>query len=215
VAGRIGVWSRRQVAHTLVRRAVDLHVSGLNNVPEHGPAILVARHYHHLYDAAAILASVRREVHVLVAVDWLGGAWRLALMRRLAATARWPVVWRHGPAWRINREGYRASLEILNEGRVLLVFPEGYPNVDPLGTPKQKPEEFLPFDPGFLVLAERANGGVSVIPVGLSYARSGRRGWTLRLRFGPPIRHRTGRAGRRLALQRLEFAVRELSGLAG
>lgn len=203
------------MARALVRRAVDLHVSGLENVPEEGPAILVARHYHHLYDAAAILANVRREVHVLVAVDWLRGGWRLALMRWLAAAARWPVVWRRGAAWRINRDGYRASLDILNEGRVLLVFPEGYPNVDPLGTPKQKPEEFLPFDPGFLVLAEQATDDVPLIPVGLSYTRYGRRGWTLRLRFGTPIRQSIRRAGRRSALALLESAVRELSAPPG
>jgi 1-acyl-sn-glycerol-3-phosphate acyltransferase len=111
------------VARALVKRNLDLQVTGLEHVPQHGPAILVARHYHHLYDAAAILASLDREVHVLVAVDWLTGDWRLALMRWLAAAARWPVVWRRGAAWRFNREGYQASLELLEEGRVLLVFP--------------------------------------------------------------------------------------------
>ncbi len=203
------------MACAIVRRAVHLEVTGLDNVPEHGPAILVARHYHHLYDAAAILANARREVHVLVAVDWLAGGWRLVLMRWLAAAARWPAVWRRGSNWRINREGYRKSLDLLNEGEVLLVFPEGHPNVDPLGTPKQTPDEFLPFDPGFLVLAERAPDDVPLIPVGLFYARCGRRGWSVWLRFGPPIRHDRGRAGRRAALATVEFAVRELSGPPG
>ena len=59
------------MARKLVDRALDLHVVGLEHVPSAGPAILVARHYHHLYDAAAILARVPREVHVLVALDWL------------------------------------------------------------------------------------------------------------------------------------------------
>ena len=47
------------MACAIVRRAVHLEVTGLDNVPEHGPAILVARHYHHLYDAAASLANAR------------------------------------------------------------------------------------------------------------------------------------------------------------
>ena len=212
LASRIGAWSRCQAARALVRRALDLQVTGVENVPERGPAILVARHYHHLYDAAAILANVRREVHVLVALDWLGGGWRLAVMRWLAAAARWPVVWRRGRACRINREGYRASLNLLNEGRVLLIFPEGYPNVDPLGTPKQQPDEFLPFDPGFLVLAERARCAVPLVPVGLWYTRQPAGGWSACLRFGAPVSYaRDRQGGRRAALGRLESAVRELS----
>ena len=74
---RVGAWSRRLVARMLVRRALDLEVVGLEHVPEHGSVILVARHVHHLYDAAAILASMQREVHVLVAVDAGGLANRL------------------------------------------------------------------------------------------------------------------------------------------
>ncbi len=72
IAARIGAWSRRLAARGLVERALDLHVVGLEHVPAEGAAILVARHYHHLYDAAAILACVPRQVHVLIALDWLG-----------------------------------------------------------------------------------------------------------------------------------------------
>ena len=212
VASRIGAWSRRQTARALVKRRLDLHVTGLEYVPGRGPAILVARHYHHLYDAAAILASVPREVHVLIAADWLGGGWRLALMRRLAAAARWPMVWRRGAAWRFNREGYSASGKLLEDGRILLMFPEGYPNVDPLGTMKSEPEAFLPFDPGFLVLAEHSHCDVLLVPVGLSYAKRNAGGWSVWLRFGAPISYRrAGRAERQRLLARIEAAVRKLS----
>ena len=216
VVSRIGALSRRQIARALVKRALDLHVTGLEYVPERGPAILVARHYHHLYDAAAILANVEREVHVLIAADWLGAGRRLAMMRRLAAAARWPMVWRHGAAWRLNREGYRASLEILEEGRLLLIFPEGYPNVDPLGTTKPDSEHFLPFDPGFLVLAERVRCEVPLVPVGLSYTKRHAGGWSTWLRFGAPMVHGCrGHAERQAALARMEAAVRDLSAPPG
>ena len=36
------------------------------------------------------------------------------------------------------------------QGRLLVIFPEGYPNIDPTYTTKIEPDEFLPFKPGFL-----------------------------------------------------------------
>ena len=187
IAARVGAWSRRQIARVLVARALDLHVEGLEHVPAHGAAILVARHYHHLYDAAAILASVPREVHVLIALDWLGTGIRLRAMRWLAASARWPGVWRSGPRWRFNRDGYRQSLQVVREGRLLLVFPEGYPTIDPEGAREADLDGFRAFDGGFLVLARHAGVPVPVVPVGLWYAPRERGGWTVWLRFGRPI----------------------------
>jgi putative membrane protein len=212
IAARVGAFARRLAARALVRRALDLRVVGLEHVPRHGPVILAARHYHHLYDAAAILASVPREVHVLVAVDWLDGGRGLALMRRLAAAARWPIVWRAGAAWRPNRDGYRLSLDLLREGRPLLIFPEGYPRIDPRGGRQPVPDAIVPFDPGFLVLAERAGREVPVLPVGLWYAPRVGDGWTVWLRFGRPgVATGRSRADRRARLRAVEAAVRELS----
>jgi hypothetical protein len=57
---------------------------------------------------------------------------------------------------------------------VLAVFPEGYPNVDLRGSRKPGPDDFLPFQPGFLHLVEFAQrhgaGPVSIVPVGFDYA---------------------------------------------
>ena len=212
IAALSGAYARRLAARALVTRALDLRVDGLEHVPRHGPAILAARHYHHLYDAAAILASLPREVHVLVAVDWLAGGPGLVLLRWLAAAARWPIVWRPGPAWRLNREGYQLGLDLLREGRLLLVFPEGYPTIDSLGSRKDSPEHVLPFDPGFLVLAERAGRAVPVVPVGLCYAPRAGGGWIVRLRFGrPEVAIGSGRAARRARLRAVEAAMRALS----
>jgi len=170
IAARVGAWSRRHAARLLVARALELHVEGLEHIPASGPAILVARHYHHLYDAAAILASVPREVHVLIALDWLGAGARLRVMRRLANAARWPGVWRSGPGWRLNREGYHQSLQVLRQGGLLLVFPEGYPTIDPAGMRQKDADGFGPFDAGFLVLARRTGVQVPIVAVGLWYS---------------------------------------------
>jgi len=212
IAARAGAWSRRQAARWLVARAVDLHVVGLEHVPAAGPAMLVARHYHHLYDAAALIACVPREVHVLIALDWLGGGPRLHVMRWLAAVARWPGVWRAGPGWRLNRDGYRLSLTLLREGRLLLAFPEGYPVIDPAGSRGADTGGFLPFDTGFLALTRRAGLEVPIVPVGLWYAPRPDGGWTVWLRFGRPVRLSTDEPGqRRVQVSAVEAAVRSLS----
>jgi len=208
LAGRVGAWTRRAAARVLVQRALELHVVGLEHVPARGAAILAARHYHHLYDAAAILACLPREVHVLIALDWLRGGARLHLMRWLAAAARWPGVWRLGPNWRFNRDGYRLSLKLLREGRLLLVFPEGYPAIDPEGSRNTHPESFLRFDAGFLMLAARAGVDVAIVPVGLWYSQRPGGGWTVWLRFGRPVRLR---AGDRAQVAAIQADVRRLS----
>lgn len=187
IAARVGAWSRRQAARLLVARALELHVEGLEHVPASGSAILVARHYHHLYDAAAILASVPREVHVLIALDWLGAGARLRAMCWLANAARWPCVWRSGPGWRLNREGYQQSLQVLGQGGLLLVFPEGYPTIDPAGMRHKDADGFGPFDAGFLVLARRTGVQVPIVAVGLWYSPRPGGGWTVWLRFGEPM----------------------------
>jgi 1-acyl-sn-glycerol-3-phosphate acyltransferase len=213
VALRVGAWFRRQVARCLVRRALDLHVEGLEDVPASGPAILAARHYHHMYDAAAILASMPREVHVVVALDWLGSGTALRVMRWLASAARWPGVWRAGSTtWRFNRDGYLLSLRLLREGRALLIFPEAHPTIDPSGSRKTDRNASLPFDPGFLVLAERAGPSVPIVPVGVWYCARDDGRQRMSLRFGAPVWHGVGeRPSRASRLAVIEAEVRQLS----
>jgi 1-acyl-sn-glycerol-3-phosphate acyltransferase len=200
--------ARRLAARWLVKRALELRVEGLEHVPASGPVLVVARHYHHLYDAAAILACLSREVHIVVALDWLAGGMRLRIMRWLTAAARWPTVWRPGAAWHFNREAYASTLQLLRERRVLLIFPEAYPNVDPSGSHKSDPDEFMPFEAGFLVLAERAGLHVPLVPAGVYYGSRG----TMWLRFGRPIYHSAAeRRLRRVTLGVIEAEVRRLS----
>ena|SRR5579864_3635942 len=115
---------------------------------------------------------------------------RAALSAAAASAARWPAVWRSGPGWRLNREGYRQSLQVLREGRLLLVFSEAYPTIDPAGIRQKNAEGFRPFGAGFLVLAKRAGVQVPIVPVGLWYAPRPGRGWTVWLRFGRPTHAR-------------------------
>ena len=62
-------WRSLRAMSRAMLRKVDLRVEGVEHIPASGPAILVARHYHHLYDGAAALATAPRSLHPLVAMD--------------------------------------------------------------------------------------------------------------------------------------------------
>jgi putative membrane protein len=150
---------------------------------------------------------------------------------RLATTlARWPVVLRRDALKaldplpgeknafsnteikRYQRSALRDSVELLRQGRVVVVFPEGYPGIDPHYTPKTKPEEFLSFRGGFATIAaaaeKRLGAKVPIVPGGFRYRKNGR--WTVQLNIGAPF-YMEGFASRELLVGYVERRVAELS----
>ncbi len=226
MTGRTMRWGAR----LLVARRLDLRVEGLDLLPRTGPVLVVARHFHHLYDGAVLIAVAPRPVHIFVALDWVRshpGRWA---MERLCGAAGWPVVLRaDGRALQAGQSAYRAgergvllrhalrdTTRLLREGRLLVIFPEAYPNVDPGYTPKTGADSFLPFDPGFAHVIERAQrrGGhaVAVVPAGFHYERGDR--WRVTLRFGAP-RYLDNTTDRATFVAEIERSVRRLSTREG
>lgn len=217
------------VCAAIVWLRLDARVEGTDNVPARGAVLIVARHYHHLYDGCLLLAHCPRQPALLVALDWLDVAPLRQMMERLCALAGWPVVLRADALRARRRSAYRQhdvaayarralreGVALLLAGRPLIVFPEGYPNVDPAYTPKRG-EEFLPFRPGYLTLARhaarRGKEPVALVPAGLAYRRRGGR-WRAQLRFGAPLFMTAGSDPEAIAAA-VEAAVRELSAWQG
>jgi putative membrane protein len=193
----IALWALRTMSDGVV-------VTGLERIPAHGPALLVARHYHHLLDAAVLVRHLRRPLHILVGLDWAADARQRRWMERLCRWAGWPVILR--PATTGERAGYerdeigrylrsglRDAAALLRDGRLVLVFPEGYPLVDPVSTQtrgRRDADGFLPFAAGFrtiLALARRAGAPETpIVPVGFDYERRGER-WRITTRIGAPL----------------------------
>ena len=180
----------------LIRRNLDLQVEGEEYIPQSGPVIIASRHFHHFYDGAVMVSTVPRPLHILVGLDWVRNPIGKVAMTRLCAAADWPVVLRRDGSMPVDRvqaqrELRRAladSLAVLEQGHVLLVFPEGYPNIDPGYTPKTDEEAYLPFQAGFVRLATLAatqGMRVPIVPAGFSYTRGER--WRVELRFGEPV----------------------------
>ncbi len=225
-------WVSLRVASRLALRRIDLRVEGLEHIPRQGPAILAARHFHHLWDGCALIATLPRPLRVVVTLDWLENTVAGRLMAAACRAAGWPVVPRpDGLGDRQNAENQarlaargsgrlmaatRESVSLLRAGRTLLVFPEGYPTIDPHYTPKIADDEFLPFQPGFLrfaALAERDGvTHVPIIPVGLEYTRGHR--WRVVVRFGEAISFARG-AAYEARVNAIEDQVRRLSNIAG
>jgi putative membrane protein len=143
-------------------------------------------------------------------------------MERACAWARYPVILR--PATTGARGGYAASevrrylrsglrdaVALLREGRVVLVFPEGYPVVDPTASdaaPRARDAGgMLPFAPGFRTIADAARRAgardVAIVPIGLRYEPRGAR-WRIAARIGAPLAADAG-------VGTVADAVRELS----
>jgi len=200
---------------------IDMSVTGLENIPAAGPVVLLARHYHYLLDGVVLLVSVPRSVHIVVAVDWVQNSYARRLLTLATTMARWPSVVRSDAPragvdqGRHQRTALRDSVELLAEGRVLVVFPEGYPNIDPHYTPKTRPDEMLPLKAGFaaiVVAAEKRLGTrVPIVPAGFRYTE-GRR-WRAELNIGEAV-YVEDYGPRRSLIKRMEQRLAELSGLS-
>jgi putative membrane protein len=191
------------VCRWLVARRLTLTVEGREHVPVTGPVLVAARHFHHLYDGCALIAVLPRPAYLLVALDWTGGGVTRRVMEPACRLAQWPTVLRPdvlrraGPraavrpaeAGRFLRRATRQVTSLLRAGHVVVVFPEGYPTIDPAGSPKANVGAFLPFRPGVARLAQLAErrgvGRIPIVPAGFQYERDGR--WKVWLRFGPPV----------------------------
>jgi putative membrane protein len=189
----------RAIAWWAARTQIErVDVAGLEHVPVAGPVLLAARHYHHLLDGAVLIRAVPRPVHVVVALDWAASGIQRAVMERACAWAGWPVILRPPPAGsasadgetaRYVRRGLRHAARLLRDGRVVAVFPEGRPVVDPAtaDAPPRDADGFLPFARGLTTIARLAEHegarGIALVPVGFRYERARSR-WRIAARFG-------------------------------
>ncbi|MBA2595750.1 MAG: 1-acyl-sn-glycerol-3-phosphate acyltransferase [Chloroflexota bacterium] len=204
-----------------VRRHVDLTVLGRDNLPPTGPVVIAARHVHHLLDGCVLAGQIDRPLHVFVAVDWAPPGPQRTLLDLATGLLRWPAIIRSevaarhpaGDASRRLRAATREAIALLQAGQALIVFPEGYPNIDPHPTPKRGITDMLCFQPGFVRIAVMAAGGsagkVPIVPAGFWYEALAGNRWRVILRFGEPV-YAEGMRDTRTAAA-VERCVRELS----
>jgi uncharacterized membrane protein len=229
---RISVLVLHKGSWVIARRKVKLEVEGLENVPRTGPVLIVARHFHHLYDGCVLMRAVPRRLHIFVALDWVQKRWLRSVMEWACTMADWPIVLRAeqlsentaqhsktaSSAYSFKetllylRHATEDSLRLLRNGEVLVVFPEAYPDIEPHSATMDETRTLLPFRPGFARLVEMAERDertkIAIVPAGLSYVQNGR--WHVTLRFGPALSRSNYNDNVHL-VQDVEKRVRELS----
>jgi 1-acyl-sn-glycerol-3-phosphate acyltransferase len=234
-------WGRRALSQVmwLVMRAGSLvlfrskliqHAEGPEHLPRSGPVLIVARHFHWYYDGHVLVRTIPRRLHIIVALDWLQSRALRLLIEFACSLPDWPIVLR-GEEFRKHKEDepwvytpvlarhylrrlMLTAIRLLRSGEMLVMFPEGYANIDPHPTPKHDLDAFLPFRRGFVKLVELAERDgktrVAIIPTGFSYTREGDKRWHATVRFGSAL-FRSDFASTEQLLQAVEERVHALS----
>lgn len=163
----------RKVVRGYINLLYGMEVTGIENVPASGPAILAGNHMSYL-DPPVIGAAVPRPVRFMAKAE----LFKIPVFKQfLRSIQTFPV--QRGAA---DRSAIRASLQVLANGDLMALFPEGTRN---------RTGEVLPPQKGVASIALRS--GAPVIPVGITGTsvadrrRHGVRRPLIRVSFGPPV----------------------------
>ncbi len=132
----------------LVFRAVcRINVEELKKVPNNGPLIIVGNHINFL-EAPVLIPHIDNPGIIGIAKK---ESWNNPLLKFLFD--QWGVI----PIDRdeIDREAFRQMLEVLSQGKILVIFPEGT---------RSKDGQMLPGKPGVVTLVLKS--GATIMPVG-------------------------------------------------
>ncbi len=164
-----GVWYHfnRCGVMAAISLGFSLRFKGGQHIPRRGPALLVANHQSFI-DPLAIGLATPRQLRYLARKTLFKQPQFGAYLRSVGCV---PVD-QEGFA----REGLKTTLDLLKDGQVVLVFPEGE------RTPTGK---MLPLKPGIHLLMKRSK--VPVIPVGIAGAFEAYPRTALVPRFSPPF----------------------------
>jgi putative membrane protein len=220
---QVSAWFAWQSLRATARaccRKIDLTVEGLENIPREGGVVLASRHFHHFWDGCVLLATLPRPMRATVTLDWVDHPRLHRVMSLASDAAGWTITPRFDHTNRLPVSetaqllaATRRNVEALRGGELVLVFPEGYPTIDPNPTPKRHDDEILPFKPGFLrfaALAERdGRTRAPIVPVGFEYRRGPN--WSITVRFGEPQRPWQDEPAH---IAHIEREVRLLSGVS-
>jgi len=167
----------------------DIEVVGMERIPEHGPALLASNHPNALVDALVIGCTLQRPVTLTAKATLLENPVTRALLhaagvvplRRASDATRADGKRVLDPSR--NSEAFQAVLDVLEDGGIVLLFPEGKSHSDPTLAPLKTGLARI----ATMARSERQLSGLPIIPIGLTFERKWEPRSRVLMRVGTPI----------------------------
>ena len=155
-------------------------IQGLENIPATGPVLLAGNHVNALADAVVAQFACPRPIHPIARSGLFRSPIFRPVLRFIQAV---PIKRRHpGAPPTDNSLAFEQIYRYLENGRVILIFPEGQSHSDP---------SLRPLKTGLARIAqgfyERTGRHVPVVPMGLTFTHKGRFRADVLVQFGEPL----------------------------
>jgi len=170
----------KPLAVVLMRAWFGLRVRGVENIPSSGPALIVSNHQS-ILDPPLIGGAARRQIYFLAKAE----LFRIPVFGRLIRALHARPVRREGS----DPAALRTAAQLLDEGKALLVFPEGTRSLDGrLGAGKPG-VGMLAVTSGAPVVPAYVSGTLEALPKGAAWPRRSQ----VSVSFGPALHFKVRR----------------------
>ncbi len=158
---------------TVARLCFRYRVEGADRLPQGG--VLIAANHASYLDIPLVGCGLRRRAWYLGRQDLFGPRW-------IKAICRW-LGWIPIRLGRVDREGFRKAVELIDAGKVVVIYPEGTRTLD---------GRLQPGKPGLGMIVEATkapvvpayiDGAFEALPTGVKWIRR----HPIRVTFGAPI----------------------------
>ena len=164
----------KPLAVVLMRVWFGLRVRGVENIPSSGPALIVSNHQS-ILDPPLIGGAARRQIYFLAKAE----LFRIPVFGSLIRALHARPVRREGP----DPAALRTAAQLLEEGKALLVFPEGTRSLDGRIGEGKPGVGMLAVTSGAPVVPAYVSGTLEALPKGSAWPRRSQ----VSVSFGPAL----------------------------
>ena len=160
----------------------SVKVTGLNNIPENKPVLLLSNHQNALLDALLIATSIKGYAHYLARA----GVFKKTFVSKLLRSFQLIPVFRIRDGYSNltnNNEIFDKASNLLNANETVTIFPEGSHNLARRVRPLSKGFTRIIFN----VLDKNPDGDLQLVPIGVNFTNAKACPDSAAIYFGKPI----------------------------